>query len=179
MALLQFHQPLPCGQGVSRPCHRPFGCRRCLLKGCEGWFRPTHPQARYCGPACQTAARRWRCWHAGHRYRATDQGKQHRRDQSRRYRQRRAEPPAEPVDPGEGQRPAGNPENFPGRPCDRPGCYELFVPTARSPEQHFCCAACRQAFRRVRQREVRRRERRRRGVEPRRLSSRGPPRAQG
>ena len=108
MALSQSLLPLPGGQGVSRPCGRPFGCRRCLLKGCERWFRPTHPQARYCGPACQAAARRWRRWHAGHRYRATDQGKQHRRDQSRRYRQRRAEPP----DPGEGQRPAGNPENF-------------------------------------------------------------------
>src|SRR5208337_2916799 len=40
-------------------------------------------------------------------------------------------------------------------PCSRPGCYELFPPQRRSPLKKFCCALCRQALRRVRQREAR------------------------
>jgi hypothetical protein len=64
----------------------------------------------------------------------------------------------------EGQRPAEIPEEFANCPCDRPGCYELFVLQSRSPQQHFCSSACRQALRRVRQRERRLRARRRRGI---------------
>jgi len=37
--------------------------------------------------------------------------------------------------------------------CDRPGCYEHFAPSRRSPCQRFCSAACRQALRRVIERE--------------------------
>ena len=62
------------------------GCHRCLLKGCEGWFLPRRPQARYCSPACQKAARSWRRWHSCQRFKATDHGKKLRRDQARRYR---------------------------------------------------------------------------------------------
>jgi len=51
--------------------------------------------------------------------------------------------------------------------CDRPGCYDLFCPTARSPQQRFCTKSCRCAMERVWQRE--RRWRARHGV--------GPPRA--
>jgi predicted nucleic acid-binding Zn ribbon protein len=181
------------------------GCRRCLLKGCERWFLPQRPQARYCSPACQDAARRWRRWLAGQRYRATLNGQQRHRDQARRARQRRrqrsslpepgpppphvepappameAEPPPTtdppPVvsAPGVGQRPAGIPEKNPGQPCHRPGCYVLFLPTPRSPEQRFCSASCRQALRRVRQREARLRLRRCRGSRPRCRTHRGPP----
>jgi len=140
-------------------------CRRCLLKGCERWFLPKWPQARFCSPACQHAARRWRRWHASQRYRATTHGKQHRREQARRYRSRRQqrstcpepepsppqvdpEPPvAEPESPGvvpepphtpvpttiptpadKGQRPPKNPNDPPGLPCNRPGCYVVFLP---------------------------------------------------
>jgi hypothetical protein len=39
--------------------------------------------------------------------------------------------------------------------CDRPGCYELFVKTRRSPTQRFCTKPCRCAVERVRQRETR------------------------
>ena len=37
--------------------------------------------------------------------------------------------------------------------CFRPGCYVQFAVTTRSPQQCFCSAACRNALRRVRQRE--------------------------
>jgi hypothetical protein len=184
-------------------CHP--GCRRCLLKGCECWFLPERPQARYCSPACQHAARRWRRWHASQRYRATTHGKQRRRDQARRYRRRRQQrstgpepapppPQLEPEPPGvepppmtdppissppagEGQRPDEIPEKSWGLPCDRPGCYVVFLPTPRSPQQHFCSCRCRQALRRVRQRESRQRQRRRRGGRPQRRAQRGPPSA--
>jgi hypothetical protein len=60
-----------------------------------------------------------------------------------------------------GQRPAIFPKIFPCRTCQRPGCYELFVVTPRSPEQHFCSASCRRALRRVLDREARWRRRQR------------------
>jgi hypothetical protein len=183
------------------------GCRRCLLKGCQRWFLPQRPQARYCSPACQDAARRWRRWLAGQRYRATPNGQQHRRDQVRRARQRRRQrsslpepdppPPhvepaplagvAEPLPttdsppvvsaPGVGQRPAQILEKIPGLPCHRPGCYVLFLPSVRCPDQKFCSGLCRQALRRVRQREARLRLRRRRGSRPQCRTHRGPPQA--
>lgn len=206
------HSQSPRALAQGQPLHFPSPahpwhpcCRRCLLKGCERWFLPRRPQARYCSPSCQQAARRWRRWHASQRYRATTHGKQRRRDQARRHRSRRprrgtrAEPPppstdvAPQVDPPEGQpppatdpstatppasvgqRPDEIPEQSAGLPCDRPGCYVLFLPTPRSPHQHFCCCGCRQALRRVRQREARLRHRRRWGSRPSRRPPRDPP----
>ncbi len=174
------------------------GCRRCLLKGCERWFLPQRPQACYCSAACRHAAVRWRRWHAAQRYRATMHGKQRRREQSRRYRSSRhqrssptemtpspldvepespptSDPSATPPAASEGQRPGEIPEKKPGLPCDRPGCYAVFLPTARSPQQHFCSCHCRQALRRVRQREAQLRLRRRCGGPPQRRCHRGPP----
>ena len=81
----QFPRALVSGQpSRSRRWHP--GCHRCLLKGCEDWFLPRRPQARYCSPACQKAARSWRCWHSCQRFKATAHGKKLRRDQARRYR---------------------------------------------------------------------------------------------
>jgi hypothetical protein len=39
--------------------------------------------------------------------------------------------------------------------CVRPGCYELFHVTARSPAQKFCGLLCHKALRRVLVREAR------------------------
>ena len=161
--------------GARQEARRPRQ-RRCLLKGCEKPFRPTHPQARYCSPECRAAARRWRRRCAGQHYRQTPNGRQKRQAQSRRYRTRCTERyrtaaaqntlPApsesadtEPAPACEGQRPAGDGPFFG---CQRPGCYDHFVPTHRSPCQKFCCSACRQALRRVLERERRWRQRTRR-----------------
>jgi hypothetical protein len=54
----------------------------------------------------------------------------------------------------EGQRPARNFVKFLWRPCRRPGCYRLFPVRPRSPAQHFCSCSCRQALRRVLDREA-------------------------
>ena len=119
---------------------RPEGChhrpRCCLLKECQRLFWSRRPQARYCSESCRQAARQWRCWQASRRYRATDHGRERRREQAQRYRQRLRERQTASADEGpprEGQRPAPACEDFSTRPCDRPGCYELFaLPHERS-----------------------------------------------
>jgi hypothetical protein len=157
--------------------------RQCLLKDCEQWFRPDRPQSRYCSAACRQAARRWRRWQASRRWRASERGRACRRRQGQRYRQRRQRQ-AERVVPAaaqatapssgrEGQRPAILGDDFDGQPCQRPGCYSLFLRSARSPGQRFCCAQCRRALRRVLDREARWRQRRRRRSRP--VRSRGRP----
>lgn len=150
--------------------------RRCLLKGCEQWFQPRWPQERYCGEECRQAARRWRRWRASRCYRASERGKECRRCQSRRYRERCRERRAEaqlasrgPEGASEGQRAGEKSEAFP---CSRPGCYELIHPSARSPLQKCCSCGCCRALRRVRQREWRWR---RRGARPHSRRGRGPP----
>jgi len=74
------------GRG-SRRRRRPR-TRLCLLKGCGKRFRPTQALARYCSRDCAAEARRWSKWKAQQRYRETEQGRQKRKAQSCRYRQR-------------------------------------------------------------------------------------------
>jgi hypothetical protein len=57
--------------------------------------------------------------------------------------------------------------------CARPGCYELFFPSSRSPLKKCCGRLCRRALRRVRERESR--WRRRLGERLKALGSRAPP----
>lgn len=133
--------------------------RICLLKGCEKRFSPLHPLTRYCSEACRQAARRWSRWRAAFRYRASERGKECRRQQASGYRerlrQRQAEAEERPAI-GEGHQKAEDSEKIP---CSRPGCYERFLPSRRSPLKKFCCALCRKALRRVHQREARWRRR--------------------
>jgi hypothetical protein len=170
------------------------GRRRCLLKDCEQWFQPPHPQCRYCSAACREAARRWRRWHAQQKYRSSANGREHRQQQARRYRQRcrsrlvsvrtpsatassAAAGPPRNIRPREGKRPAKKAPQVPFCPCDRPGCYVLFVSGAAYPRRRFCCVLCRKALRCVLEREARWRQRRRRGLQP--VGRRRRPRARG
>jgi hypothetical protein len=134
--------------------HR-VGRRLCLLKGCERPYTPHHPFSRYCSLECRQAARRWRQRQANRRYRASAEGKCCRRAQSCRYRQRKR--PA--VTPGDSPRAGGEgyQEHATGEIfcCRRPGCYDRFVRTRRSPLQQFCSYRCYQALRRVLLRERR------------------------
>ena len=204
MGRFQFRRAFVPGQRLGYDRWHPC-CRRCLLKGCERWFLPRTPRARYCSPECSKAARAWSCWFARQRYRATTNGKERRREQSRRYRARLKEQPAPPqplpmtpeVEPAltvveaerpgpidlvnsvvtccEGQRSADPPKNSCGLPCHRPGCYVLFPPTFPALDQKFCSGLCSRALRRVHQREARLRKRRRQGARPLRHARRGPP----
>jgi predicted nucleic acid-binding Zn ribbon protein len=171
---LYFQKASACGQDQVREhsdCDHRHGRRRCLLKGCEGWFEPARPQCRYCSDACRRAARRWSRWRAALKYRASESGKNRRRAQCQRYRERQRMCKAERVAAGriaaeaecEGQRCQQFSEDSEKTPCDRPGCYDQFAPTPHDPPQRFCSAACREALRRVKERERRLRQRRRRG----------------
>jgi hypothetical protein len=148
---------------------RPEGCyhrrRRCLLKGCERLFWPRHWRSHFCSQACQQAARRWQRWQANQKYRATENGRERRRQQGQRYRQRQRERQAASADaaaPCEGERIPPGSQNSSSRPCHRPGCYELFTLHHEHSCQRFCSVACRQALRRVLDREARYQARRRR-----------------
>jgi hypothetical protein len=172
-------------------CQADQGARRrfrcCLLKGCERPFWASRPQCRYCSVACRQQAQRWRRWYASGRYRATEQGKERRRAQSRRYRERLRQrasvvlaaaadsAPTAVVEAREGQRPAKKDAVFLGRPCRRPGCYEVFAVPRRSPAQSFCSCLCRRALRRVLDREAHWRRRRRSLHRPCRPPTRPPP----
>jgi hypothetical protein len=155
----------------SPQCSHGYPQRLCLLKGCGQYFQPSHPLQRYCSPSCHQAARDWQRWRAARLYRGTTRGRQQRCAQSRRYRQRprgrqaaAAAVPSttETVDPPrEGQRSADFSEDCSGTPCRRPGCYVLFQPQPHEPPHGFCSAACRQALRRVLDREERWWQRRR------------------
>jgi hypothetical protein len=102
----QFPRALLPGQRSSSRRWHPCCCR-CLLKGCEGWFLPDWPQARFCSRVCQRAAQWWRRWRASKLYRTTNRGKERRREQGRRYRIRIRQrsspdepaPPTRPVEP--------------------------------------------------------------------------------
>jgi hypothetical protein len=148
---------------------RPEGChhrpRGCLLKGCQRLYWARHPQTHYCSEACRQAARRWRRWRASQQYRATENGKQQRREQAKRYRKRvreRQVTSADVASPREGQRAASAREDFSGQPCVRPGCYELFTLPHEHSSKRFCSVACRLALRRVLDREAHYQARRRR-----------------
>ena len=192
-------------------CRSRFAPRRCLLKGCERFFRPNHPRSQYCSDACRREFKKWRSWRAAEQWRRSERGRECRRAQSRRYRRLillpiLAEPPvaaADPVTPvaapatadpnpispvpapapadpapadeREGQRFAAISEDFLVRACLRPGCYELFCVPTKYSLKRFCCAACRKALGRVREREARYHQRRRAGFRPRRHCSRPVP----
>lgn len=136
-------------------------CRRrvCLLKGCERPFQPRHPLSRYCSEACRGAARRWSQWRANQRYRASEQGRSRRREQSRLWRRRAAERRSQGLageTPSEGYQEDAAAEEFC---CSRSGCYERFNRSRRSPLRKFCSFLCRRALGRVLQRESRWRRR--------------------
>ncbi len=125
---------------------------------------------------------------ASREYRASDKGRERRRQQNRHYRQRRREreaaaaekepavqkEPAAEEEAREGKRKDVSTENFVERMCDRPGCYVLFWVKHEESRQRFCSVMCCLALRRVLDREKRyqsRRERRRNRRRARRVRS--------
>ena len=150
-----------CRSGVQAP----FCCprwRTCLLEGCGRRFLPCCGRGHYCSEACRDAAWRWSKRKAQQQYRASEKGRECRREQSRRWRKRRQEagrplknPPAERASgPSVGHQQEAGEKIF----CDRPGCYARFDASARSPRQRFCSPLCRKALRSAWAREKRWRE---------------------
>ena len=129
--------------------------RYCLLNGCQQRFRPQRARQRYCSDRCREAARRWSLWKAQHRYRRTSAGQQKRNGQSRRYRERVGDPKTSGAEAVAGAARVITKNFFFDHFCDRPGCYEGFVLSRRSPCQRFCSKECRHALERVWKRERR------------------------
>ena len=128
--------------------------RLCLRKGCAQHFRPDRAFQRYCSQAGRNAARAWPLWKAQEKYRATSAGKEKRNAQSRRYRERVRKRNEQVHETAR----VISTNIFSDASCDRPGCYEKFVRSRRSPLQHFCSKDCRRALQRVREREKQWRE---------------------
>ena len=74
-------------QAAGRRKRRPR-LRPCLLKGCGQRFHPRRATQRYCSWGCRQKARKWSRWKAQQKYRITAGGKEKRKGQSQRYRQR-------------------------------------------------------------------------------------------
>jgi len=152
-----------CKPGRSRP-----RLRRCLLKGCEKWFRARHHWQRFCCESCSEAARVWARKRQQRRYRESTKGRDQRRKASREYRRRQKEKPVPPASPAAPRTqddalvaPPAEPAEDPRRPrgpgdtCDRPGCYEHLSAQERHRGRRFCALPCWRALRAVLQREAR------------------------
>lgn len=137
--------------------------RICLRQGCGSVFQPTRWNQRYCPDGeCRRLVRRWQAARRQRKHRAREENRQRhaQAERSRRERNRRqATPTPEPATSAASaveireqdsawSRSKGYPEIF----CDRPGCYEPPRESVRVPAR-YCSDACRQAVRRVCDRE--------------------------
>lgn len=129
--------------------------RRCLLKGCPRRFRPQRASERYCSHACRLAALKWTRWKAQQTYRATEVGKDKRKAQCRRHRGRVKSRGKQVLQAAAEAARVISQKIFCDSSCDRPGCYEMFERSRRSPQQRFCSKECRRAMERVWERERR------------------------
>ena len=129
--------------------------RLCMLKGCGRHFRPRRWRQRYCSNPCWQEALAWSRWKQQQKYRATAAGKRCRNAQCRRHRQRVKIKMKEAPGSTAGLGRVISHKHFIGGSCDRPGCYEMFLHSARSPHQRFCSWGCRRAVERVGERERR------------------------
>ena len=150
------HGPSKRSQNQQRTSSRRWPrTRLCLLKGCGQHFRPRRWRQRYCSDRCWQEALAWSRWKQQQKYRASEVGKKRRNAQCKRNRER-VKIRMKNATAGLARVISGR--NFIGDPCDRPGCYEMFQRSTRSPHQRFCSMGCRRAVQRVRERERRWRE---------------------
>ena len=143
------------GKSTTAGCLPP---RLCLRKNCGNRFRPVRWNQRYCQQAhCLREVRRWQ---AAKRQRRCRQSPQQRQQHAQAERQRRnrkkqqtssqntaAQQPASGSDRAWSRR-NNSFEDF----CDRPGCYESRRSSSRVTAR-YCSDDCRQALRRVTDRE--------------------------
>lgn len=129
--------------------------RRCLLKGCWQRFRPEHALERYCSDACRRAAAKWALWKARRQYRKKQATKDKRKAQCQRRRDRSKNRKKQGLQAAATAARVIHKKHYFACSCDRPGCYEMFDRTRRSPHQRFCSLQCRRALERVWERERR------------------------
>jgi hypothetical protein len=136
-----------------------WGRRKCLRKGCQREFRPRQWNQRYCRePECLREVKRWQAAKRQRQRRATAEGRQRHAEEERQRRKRDSAPAGGPanepvgVDTADALAWSRSAKNLPEIFCDRPGCYEPPRPSAPA-TAHYCSDACREAMRRVRDRE--------------------------
>jgi hypothetical protein len=148
------------GQSQHTPIVKPVGGRlrprTCLRKGCSCVFQPARWNQRYCQDGeCLRQVRRWQAAKRQRVHRTSaDNRKRHAEAEARRRQARAAT--ASSQDGVSKSDDAGSawsrsrkiPANF----CDRPGCYEPLPTHSRAPTR-YCSRGCRQALRRVTDRE--------------------------
>lgn len=143
-----------------------FPPRTCLRQDCNCVFLPGHWNQRYCRePDCARRLRRWQAAKRQRNHRSDPENRRKHAEAERQRRRRRREVDrvriavsspcshtsnrdfAEPV-----LRAWSRSETIPDNFCDRPGCYKPVRPSCRAPA-HYCSDECRQAMRRVLERE--------------------------
>lgn len=132
--------------------------RLCLRKNCGNRFQPVRWNQRYCQQAdCLREVRRWQ---AAKRQRRRRQSPQQRQQHAQAERQRRSRKKQQAAPQHTtAQRPASSSDRAWSRSnnsfedfCDRPGCYDARRSSSRTAAK-YCSDDCRQALRRVTDRE--------------------------
>ena len=128
--------------------------RMCLRKGCGQKYQPRRPNQRYCQePECLRLLRRWQ---AARRQAKRRQDEAVKAKQAQAQRARRQRVPSSPQAPKVPEVAAarGHAAKIisPTSLCGRPGCHEPPLKSGRN-QACYCCSACRQAVRRVVDRE--------------------------
>lgn len=145
---------------------RRLGRRVCLRQGCERVFQARCWNQRYCqDPECLRLVRRWQAAKRQCRRRQQAEHRQRHCEAERQRRSRRRRQASGVACPGEngscGSSPVQGAENagawsrskkFSADFCDRVGCYDPVRPLSRAPAR-YCGDGCRQAMRRVLDRE--------------------------
>jgi hypothetical protein len=145
--------------------HKPNGCRRprprlCLRKGCGRKYTPRRWNQHYCqDPECLRLVRRWQAAKRQAKRRQDDAVKAQ-QAKSQQARRQRAKSSPQPPQNAEVAAARGHAAKIfsPTPICERPGCYEPPPKLGRN-QAKYCCPVCRQAARRVLDRERKWRQR--------------------
>lgn len=146
-------------QGGSTRSDRRLRPRVCLRKGCAQTYQPLRWNQRYCqDPDCLCEVRRWQAARRQRAHRRSPRNRQrHASAEAARRQQRRKTSKTTGQDRNSRlqettsrawSRSKNNSQDL----CCRPGCYEAPRPSHRVPSR-YCGDDCRQAIRRVRDRE--------------------------
>lgn len=148
-------------RGESASTDRRLRPRVCLRKGCEQTYQPVRWNQRYCQDLdCLRALRRWQAAKRQREHRRIPKNRQrHALAESARRQRRREAPEAErqvgtlhPKETSPDRCAWSRSKKYSQNLCARPGCYEPPRVSHRAPSR-YCGDACRQAVRRVRDRE--------------------------
>jgi hypothetical protein len=152
------YAPVGC-RHVKPKCQRCPKARRprprlCLRRGCGRKYQPRLWNQRYCQePECRRLLRRWQAAQrqAQRRLDATAKAQHAEAERARRQRARALPQPA-PAPADAAARGHAAKIIWPSPCCGRPGCHQPPMMSVRNPAR-FCSLACRQAMRRVVDRE--------------------------